>query len=351
MTHSQSKNESRISSSIALTEPGYQQGYLDIPHSVHRSAYGVIRVPIVSMKAGRGPTVLLTAGVHGDEYEGQVILAELVKRLRTEPIQGQVIALPMVNAPAGLAASRVSPVDGCNLNRCFPGDANGSPTRMLAHFIERELMPRVDYHLDLHSGGSSLEYLPCALMRSNAVQAHGERALALAEAFAAPFTMITESPTGYLDETIAGAAERNGVLCLMAELGGGGAISPDALGIGRRGVDAVLAHLAVTSGLAAAGRSPAMRFMRVDNAGYYAYADTSGVFEPLVKLGDQVSTGDPAARLHTPDRPWAEPALVTFQADGVVVCRRSIGQALAGDCLFHLAAEWPSAHAVLQAYR
>ena len=91
--------------------------------------------------------------------------------------------------------------------------------------------------------------------------------------------------------------------------------------------------------------------MRIDNAGYYAYADTSGVFEPLVKLGDQVSTGDPAARLHTPDKPWAEPALVTFQADGVVVCRRSIGQALAGDCLLHLASEWPSPHAVLQAYR
>ena len=69
----------------------------------------------------------------------------------------------MVNAPAGEAGSRTSPIDNGNLNRLFPGNASGSPTEMIAHYIEEVLMPLADYSVDLHSGGSSLFYPPTLL--------------------------------------------------------------------------------------------------------------------------------------------------------------------------------------------
>ncbi|KAF7961622.1 hypothetical protein AWV80_31285 [Cupriavidus sp. UYMU48A] len=93
-------------------------------------------MPIVSLRNGEGPCVLLMSGTHGDEYEGQVALTRLVRSLSYKKIRGQIIILPMANYPAAKAGLRVSPLDEGNLNRMFPGDVGGSPTQMIAHFIE-----------------------------------------------------------------------------------------------------------------------------------------------------------------------------------------------------------------------
>ena len=66
------------------------------------------------------PTVLLTAGVHGDEYEGQVTLTKLVKEITPDQVNGQIIIVPMTNFPAANAGLRTSPIDDLNLNREFP---------------------------------------------------------------------------------------------------------------------------------------------------------------------------------------------------------------------------------------
>ena len=98
-----------------------------------------------------------------DEYEGQVALSKLINQLNPEEIQGRVIILPMANFPAAKAGLRTSPIDEQNLNRSYPGDPDGSPSFMIARYIESQLLSISDYCLDLHSGGSSLHYVPSAV--------------------------------------------------------------------------------------------------------------------------------------------------------------------------------------------
>src|SRR5699024_5359717 len=147
-----------IQSEVNFQQDGKQVGFLRLPHSVHRSAYGWIPIPVASIKNGQGPTVLIMAGNHGDEYEGQVLVAELIRQLEPEQVQGQIILLPLANTPAAQAGLRTSPIDGGNLNRSFPARPGGRPTEFNALFIEHRLLARFDYLLDLHSGGSSLIY-------------------------------------------------------------------------------------------------------------------------------------------------------------------------------------------------
>ena len=149
---------------IDFNANGKQVDWLRIPYSVNRSAYGALPAPLACIKNGEGPTVLLMAGVHGDEFEGQVGLSQLIRELEPQAISGRVIILPMSNFPAAKAGARVSPLDECNLNRVFPGGPTDSVTRQIAHLVETGLMPMADYVFDLHSGGTSLHYIPTTLL-------------------------------------------------------------------------------------------------------------------------------------------------------------------------------------------
>lgn len=107
---------------IDFSRQGRQAGHLAIPYSIDRSPYYQIRIPILRLSNGEGPSLLLMAGNHGDEYEGELQLARLMRLLDVTEIRGAVTILPMANLPAVMAAKRCSPFDGGNLNRAFPGD-------------------------------------------------------------------------------------------------------------------------------------------------------------------------------------------------------------------------------------
>jgi predicted deacylase len=79
---------SRITTDIDFSRDGKQTGFLRLPHSVHRSAYGFIAIPLVAIRNGKGPRVMLTAGNHGDEYEGQIVLTKLARSLEVDAIRG-----------------------------------------------------------------------------------------------------------------------------------------------------------------------------------------------------------------------------------------------------------------------
>ena len=147
---------------------GRQSGWLSVPFSSDRSPYYQVRVPIVRLRNGEGPSLLLMAGNHGDEYEGELQLGRLMRALSPERIRGSVTILPVANRPAVMAARRSSPLDGGNLNRAFPGDPNGTVTQRLAHFLEHDLFGRHEVVFDIHSGGTSMAHLPCALIERQA---------------------------------------------------------------------------------------------------------------------------------------------------------------------------------------
>ena len=88
------------------------------------------------------------------------------------------------------------------------------------------------------------------------------------------------------------------------------------------------------------GEPDKSRYLEVEPHSHFVYASEDGLYEPLVELGDEVRAGDRAGAIHFPETPWREPVIESFDADGVVVCKRIPGRSQRGDCLFHLGADW-----------
>ena len=327
----------RIDCEIDIGKDGKQFGFLRIPHSVHRSAYGWLPMPIVCIKNGDGPNVLLMAGNHGDEYEGQVALTKLAKSFEPAQMRGRIVILPMANYPAAQAGLRNSPIDGGNLNRTFPGDVDGTPTEMIAHFIEEVLVPECDLVIDVHSGGSSLVYIPALIADLDTDGTLSPKLREYAEVFGAPITLVQLPATA--DRMSSGAALRKGVAYLTTELAGMGTVTPQALKIGEQGLARVL-YAAGCLLEQPQELAPATRFLELKGDEHYVYASEIGLCEPLVELGEEVLKGQPAAAIHFPETPCREAVTETFKGDGVVVCKRVPGRVERGDCLFHLGADW-----------
>lgn len=333
--------KSRLVPEVDFNKDGKQTGFIRLFHSTHDSAYGFIPIPIVVVKNGEGPTALFSAGNHGDEYEGQLAVTNLIKWLQPDMIRGRVILLPMANFPAALVGRRVSPIDDVNMNRIFPGDPDGTVTRQIAHYIDSELIPLADLVIDLHSGGSSLDYIPTALAKQSDDPALYQKQLAALRAFGAPYTYIQggKQQGQGADQTLGAGAERRGAIALGTELGGAGAVNASGLAIAERGLRNLLVHLGILGEEHRVEPPTATRFLDVRGPDMYVYAPENGVFEPLVALGDAVAIGTPAARIHMPETPWLPPVELAFKAAGIVMCKRIPARTRRGDCLFHLASD------------
>lgn len=332
--------KSRLVPEVDYAKDGKQTGFIRLFHSIHDSAYGFLPIPIVVVKNGEGPTALFTSGNHGDEYEGQVALTNLIKWLTPEKIRGRVVMMPMANYPAALIGRRVSPIDDLNMNRIFPGDPDGTVTRQIAHYIDSELIPLADLVIDLHSGGSSLNYIPTALAKASADPALYQKQLAALRAFGAPYTYIQGGAQGQGgDQTLGSGADRRGRISLGTELGGAGAVNASGLAIAERGLRNLLVHLGILGKEHWVEPPVTTRFLDVRGPEMYVYAPENGVFEPLVELGDMVTAGTPAARIHMPETPWLPPVEIAFRAAGIVMCKRIPARTRRGDCLFHLASD------------
>jgi predicted deacylase len=329
-------SKSRIQTDIDFSKDGRQVGYLRLPHSVHRSAYGYLAIPIAVIKNGGGPTLLAMSGNHGDEYEGQVANSKLIRRLDARDVHGRVIVLPAANFPAAMAGTRTSPIDGGNLNRVFPGDRDGTPTWMISHYIETVLFPMADLVLDIHSGGSSLLYLPSAIVHETADEKRAARLMEMLEVFGAPMGLVFRTPKD--DRTAPSAAERVGTIRLGTELGGAGMVGVESTQIAEAGIQRILEHLGILKQSQVSRPRTKTRIMDVRDA-YYVFSQEHGLFEPYVDLGTVVNKGQEAGAVHFIDNPLREPVLAHFAHHGMVVCKRVPGLVERGDCLFHLATD------------
>lgn len=327
---------SRVWTEIDFESEGKQVSWIHLPHSVTRSAYGTIAIPLTVIRRGTGPTVLLMAGVHGDEYEAQIALSRLIRELEPEHMTGRVIIAPAMNLPAVMAGTRVSPLDNLNLNRCFPGDPDGRPTEQLAFYIDQSLVPLADVWLDLHSGGGSLAYVPFASIHSFRDAALNARAMDALALFGTPISVVWS----FFDEPrmAKGCAERHGVVYLGSEFGGGGSVLPEGVRLAREGTLRILRHVGVLAADAPFEvPDPApTRFMQVADRGYFVYAPAPGVFEPVRSLGESIRSGDLLGHVHFVDDPARSPAAVHFRHHGSILCLRHPGRTERGDCLAHL---------------
>ncbi len=324
-----SDGKTKIRPNIPLDSKGKHVGYLTVPHSRDDSAWGALRVPIAVVKGGSGPSVLLTGANHGDEFEGPLALLDLIGTLEPGPMRGRVVILPALNYPALKAGRRLSPIDGGNMNRSFPGAADGTITQQIAHYVQTELLPGVDAVLDIHAGGRTLMFMPFAAVHQLEDGAQMTRAAAALEAFGAPVGLVLEEldAEGMLDT----AVERMGKVFVSTELGGGGSTTPMTVALARRGALNLLRHWEALEGAIERPAEPS-RLMRTDGASY-TICEADGLIEYLVDLGQAVRAGEAICRLHDIDRPLAAPALYRAGRDGVLVGRCHGGRVVPGDFL------------------
>jgi predicted deacylase len=324
----------RIFGDIDFERTGKQIGHLYLPYSVTRSAYGNIALPIAVIAGGKGPTVFLQAGTHGDEYEGQIALCKLVRALEPGEINGRVIVMTATNLPAALAGARVSPLDGVNLNRAYPGDPDGGPTKAIAHYVDSVIFPMTDYHLDLHSGGSSLDYQPFVSMRRSQDPELDRRAMAALKAFGGPLGIVWGHTLdgGFTDA----AAIRRGIVSLGGEFGGGGAVMRSAVSLVERGLQGFLAHAGIVERKKPLPEGET-RLFEVSGRDYFVLAPDTGLFEFAAVIGEEVAEGQLCGHVHFVDDPARPPVPAHFRRAGRVICTRHFGRVERGDCLAHLA--------------
>jgi N2-acetyl-L-2,4-diaminobutanoate deacetylase len=319
---------SPIVPTVPFDENGVHRGFLRLPISRDESAWGAVMIPIAVIRNGDGPTALLTGANHGDEYEGPIALQELAHELKPSEIHGRVIIVPFMNTPAFHAARRISPLDGVNLNRCFPGRADGSPTEKIADYFLRHLVPLADIVLDYHSGGRTLDFLPFAAahLLDSAVQQ--DACIAAMRAFNAPYSMTLREidAVGMYDTVV----EEAGKTFVTTELGGGGTATARSAGIARRGVRNLLKHAGILEGDPKIGPSLSIDTTVGD---CFHICEKAGLLEVLQDLGDPVSEGDPLARIWPVDHVGGGPVTVQARNTGILAARHFPGLINSGDCL------------------
>ena len=347
-----------ISTDVDFDQNGKQCGRLSVPQSTNSAGWAVEYIPVVVVRNGDGPTAVLFGGNHGDEFEGPVVLSRLARQLEPGDIRGRVIIIPMLNRPAVAAGTRLSPVDGANMNRAFPGRPTDSITGMIAHFVASRILPLADLVVDIHSGGSSMHMAPSVNMHrvSNADQM--ARMLDAGRAWSAPYVFIYEDVAGA--GLLPSYAENLGKVTLGTEMGSKAQFGVETLQITARGVRNVL-HWAGIAELNAdgddvrhsnelagsnaarvtphsAGKSAAeIVFVAADDTRDYIMSPVSGIFEPFYELGDTLTAGQTVGQVISIERPETEPVKVSAATDGILISRRSIPLTRQGECVSVLA--------------
>lgn len=325
--------------SIDFSADGKQTGHLSVPFSVDRSPYFQVKIPIARFRKGEGPSLLLMAGNHGDEYEGELQLARLIRKLDVASMRGSVTILPTTNTPAVMAAKRCSPLDGGNLNRAFPGDPSGTPTARLAWFLEHDLFPRHEVVFDIHSGGTSMAHLLTTLIERQADEARFRRALSLMRAMKPAYAFIADN--GPAAPTSMGAAARAGAIGVSGEFGGGGTVTPESMAFTAQAIDNLLIALGIvdapvlTPGLERP--QPALQLLSLSRHSQGIYAIRRGWFEPAVALGTRVAADDLAGWYHDLERIEDAEEPLHFAESGIVISERLHCDSQAGDCLIQVA--------------
>ncbi len=332
-----------ISCDFDFDANGKHYGAAHLDYSNDEGASRVFPIPIVSITNGDGPTVLLTAGNHGNEDEGQLILRRLIADISPENVQGRIIALPALNYPAVRANTRTSPLDGGNLNRCFPASTVAGPTDGIARFVVDALLPLADAGVDLHAGGASAKYVNTTFLCTCEDAAVFRKSFDLAKAFNAPYMYVVDgrgSPTGFDP-----AAHAAAVPFISTELGGGW-IDREALEVGYQGVRNVLAHLGIIATSEVRTESGQITYLDARKSEGVVYAPHEGLFESRIDLGEEVEAGQTAGVLYSLDEVDRPPTVLNFP-DAGIVCAKHISARVVSGTRTYITVKTATEHAFL----
>lgn len=307
-----------------------ETGWLEV---ASRADGGNWRLPWLYVTgATAGPTLLVTAAVHGDEYEGVAAIPQIFRQMEPETLRGTLVMVPVCNMPAYEAATRSSPIDGLNLARVFPGDRQGTVTQQIAYWLTEKLLKQVDFFIDLHSGGVAY-HIPTLIGYIYSDDPLGRRSQAAARAFGAP--VLWGHPLPLPPGRSVSAATELGVPSLYTEAPGGGRVAADDLACFVEGVLNVMKHLEMlpdqplprptTHDLVGDGNLDSFNIISAPVAGY---------FQPEVAVLEEVEAGQ---RLGVIQDFFGEVlAEITAGHDGVVILLRALPRVHVGDGLVQI---------------
>ena len=265
--------------------PAGRRGKFELPIAQLMSGTPVALPVLVYHGRNEGPTIWLSAAVHGDELCGVEIIRQVIATLDPRSMSGTVIALPVVNVHGFNSGDRYLP-DRRDLNRSFPGSARGSLASRIADLVMTEVVGRCSVGIDLHTGSDHRTNLP----QIRADLDDGET-LRLARIFGAPIAMHSSTRDGSLRQ----AATEAGATVLLYEGGESLRFDPAAVAAGRDGTLRILADLGLTPTIdLPAGVTVLSRQSR------WVRASRSGILHLEAGLGSTVEPGEPIATIVDP---------------------------------------------------
>lgn len=288
---------------------------------LHTHTEMTMPVHVVRGKKG-GPSLFVSAAIHGDEILGVEIVRRLIKYQKLKHLKGTLIAVPVVNVFGFIDHSRYLP-DRRDLNRFFPGTETGSLASRLANIFMEEVVNKSTHGIDLHTGSHHRINLPQIRARLDDPVTRD-----LAEAFGAPVIINATVRDGSLRQ----AVMEKGVPMLLYEAGEALRFDEAAIRTGIRGVFAVMRRL---------GMLPDTRSTRykaaplITRSTTWVRAPKSGIVQTNLLLGDIVNQNDRVGIIADPF--GANEEVVHSPVSGIVIGRSNIPLVHEGDAIIHIA--------------
>lgn len=307
-------------------------GGIEIPRGTKKrveielpSFYGTPTTLTTYVIRGRktGPTVFISAAIHGDELNGIEIIRRLRHKLLLAKLTGTLILVPVVNIYGAINLSRYLP-DRRDLNRSFPGFSKGALASRVAKTFFDEIVSKCDLGIDLHTASIHKDNLPQIRTNTN-----NEYTLMLARAFEAPVVLHSELRDG----SLRAVAQEKGIPILLYEAGEALRLDEKSIKIGVKGIINVLRANGMLP--QRTKRSTCVKTV-LTKASQWIRSHESGMIQTLKNLGDIVEEGDVIARIHSLFDDQGFEVIAPF--DGIIIGKTQIPLIHEGDAAFHIAA-------------
>ena len=305
------------------------------------SAWGYSLVPLTVVRGyqGDGDGVAVIGGTHGNEYEGQIAVKALCQSLDPAEMRGLAILIPQLSESACRAGTRVSPLDGVNMNRAFPGNPRGTVSYRISNFVKTLVFPRVRVVIDIHSGGREAVFPLCASFHRLPDPAQFAEIAQASRLFDTPFLFVysRQMSSGLLTDE----AEDDGKIAIGGEFGTGEAVSPDGVRHAYHGPLNVMRRYGLLPGpIVPIAREPRrQRLIQAPDLTDYRPCPRDGVWEPATAPGDDVERDQLLGRLHDFSDHTAAPLEIRAHRSGVLIARYATAVCPKGMTLFVIGEE------------
>jgi len=229
-----------------------------------------------------GPTLVITGGIHAAEYASVAAALEVGQKLTPEELCGSVIIVPVVNQRGfRLRSIYINPMDGLNLNRVFPGKADGTASEQIANWVMQNVIKQANYYIDLHGGDLVEALIPFTIFLKTGKPEVDRASIELARTFGIPYLVRSEG----MGSTFSAAALA-GIPAILTESGGQGIWRRDQVELHIDGIHRVMHQYGMMPGAV-----PAPVESTVLENFIWMRSDEQGFWYPMIEVGAKVHKG------------------------------------------------------------